>query len=815
MLLHRVKKKGGYGGHPHAPDLLCRPVMDSKYLQTLELPKILSRLAEHTSFSAGRELALRLRPSSVLAEVRRRQGETSEARRLLALRGDLSLGGAHDVRPLVKNARREAVLLPAELLNIRDTLVRGRTLRRAILRLRDQFPLLAGIAARIEECPRLVSEIARCINERAEVVDGASPELARIRRELRETHRRLLDKLERIISSPSTAPFLQEPLITQREGRYVIPLKADFKGRIPGLVHDVSASGATLFIEPLATLELGNRWRELQVEEEQEVRRVLAALSSLVAEEGERVERTVEALAELDLAFAKARYAEELRAVEPKLVPWKASPRPASNCQHPGSTIDLRKARHPLLNPATVVPIDVHLSDDYFILVITGPNTGGKTVSLKTVGLLALMAQCGLHIPAAEGSALSVFSGIYADIGDEQSIEQNLSTFSSHLNNIVDILRRADKRSLVLLDELGAGTDPSEGSALARAILSHLLKRRITTFVATHYPELKVFAHATPGVENACVEFDLETLAPTYELSIGLPGRSNALAIASRLGLTPEIVDQAREMISPENLEVEGLLAEIQRARQEALEAREAAEAARREAESLERELRQKLAAIEEDRREVLRAAREEARRELEEVREELRKIKARLKAAPVSREWLAQAEKRLAELEPPPVEPPPRLRPGEPVGVGDAVWVAGLGAAGEVIALDGDEAEVQVGRFRVRARLNELEKVAGEWHPTPTIQQPRIIIRHPSPGLELRLRGWRVEEALERLEKYLNDAYLAGLPFVRVIHGKGTGVLRRAVREHLSSHPLVAEWRPGEEGEGGNGVTVVRLVPR
>ena len=803
------------GNIPHAPDLLCGPVMDSKYLQTLELPKILSRLAEHTSFSAGRELALRLRPSPVLAEVRRRQGETSEARRLLALRGDLSLGGAHDVRPLVKNARREAVLLPVELLNIRDTLVRGRTLRRAILRLRDQFPLLAGIAARIEECPRLVSEIARCINERAEVVDGASPELARIRRELRETHRRLLDKLERIISSPSTAPFLQEPLITQREGRYVIPLKADFKGRIPGLVHDVSASGATLFIEPLATLELGNRWRELQVEEEQEVRRVLAALSSLVAEEGERVERTVEALAELDLAFAKARYAEELRAVEPKLVPWKASRRPASNCQHPGSTIDLRKARHPLLNPATVVPIDVHLSDDYFILVITGPNTGGKTVSLKTVGLLALMAQCGLHIPAAEGSALSVFSGVYADIGDEQSIEQNLSTFSSHLNNIVDILRRADKRSLVLLDELGAGTDPSEGSALARAILSHLLKRRITTFVATHYPELKVFAHATPGVENACVEFDLETLAPTYELSIGLPGRSNALAIASRLGLTPEIVDRARGMIPTQSLEAEDLLVEIKRARQEALEAREAAEAARREAESLERELRQKLAAIEEARREVLRAAREEARRELEEVREELRKIKARLKAAPVSREWLAQAEKRLAELEPPPVEPPPRLRPGEPVGVGDAVWVAGLGAAGEVIALDGDEAEVQVGRFRVRARLNELEKVAGGWHPTPTIQQPRIIIRHPSPGLELRLRGWRVEEALERLEKYLNDAYLAGLPFVRVIHGKGTGVLRRAVREHLSSHPLVAEWRPGEEGEGGNGVTVVRLVPR
>jgi len=787
-------------------------MMNSKYLQILELPKILERLAEHTSFSAGRELALSLQPSPDDDEVARRQGETSEARALLDDRADVSLGGARDVRPLVDRAEHDATLLPSELLDVRDTLVSGRTLRRAITRLRHQFPLLASTAGRIEECPNVVAEIARCINDRAEVVDGASQKLARIRGELKVAHQRLLDKLERIVSSPSSAPFLQEAFVTQRGGRYVIPLKTDFKGRIQGIVHDQSASGATIFIEPLSTVELNNRWRELQLEEEREVQRILAGLSNLVAEEGEFIERTVETLAKLDLAFAKAQYAEEIGGVEPKLVAFKK----VAGGLHPGSSIQLIKARHPLLDPATAVPIDVHLDDDYFIIIITGPNTGGKTVSLKTVGLLSLMNQCGLAIPADEGSTLSVFSDIYADIGDEQSIEQSLSTFSAHITNVINILHQAGERSLVLLDDLGAGTDPGEGSAIARALLSHLLRRRITTFISTHYPELKFYAHTTPGVENACVEFDLETLSPTYELSIGLPGRSNAFAIARRLGLSPEIVSEAEGLVSPESLETESLLAEIKQAHREALAAQEVTEAARHQAEDLERELRQKLADIEKTRREVLGAAREEAQRELEEVRAGLRKIRSGWGMATVTQEWAAQAEDRLASLEPKPVEPvvQQRFMPPEELSLGDTVWVAGLEATGEITELAGDEAEVQVGSFRIRAKVGDLELRGRAAQPEVT-ERAVSVPRVSSPGLELNLRGQTTEEVLPRLDKYLNDAYLAGLPQVRIIHGKGTGALRRAVREFVANHPLVASYRAGDQYEGGEGATVVKLVSR
>ncbi len=786
--------------------------MNSKYLQILELPKILERLAEHTSFSAGRKLALSLQPSPDDDEVARRQGETSEARALLDDRGDVSLGGARDVRPLVDRAEHGAILMPSELLDVRDTLVSGRTLHRAITRLRNQFPLLASAAGRIEECPNVVAEIARCINERGEVVDGASQNLARVRRELREAHQRLMAKLERIVSSSSNAPFLQEAFVTQRGGRYVIPLKSDFKGRIPGIVHDQSASGATVFIEPLSTVGLNNRWRELQLEEEREVQRILAGLSNLVAEEGKFIQRTVEALAELDLAFAKARYAEEIEGVEPKLVAF----RKVAGGLHPGSSIQLIKARHPLLDPATVIPVDVHLDDDYFIVVITGPNTGGKTVSLKTVGLLSLMAQCGLAIPAAEGSALSIFSDIYADIGDEQSIEQSLSTFSAHITNVISILDQADERSLVLLDDLGAGTDPGEGSAIARALLSHFLQRRITAFISTHYPELKFYAHTTPGVENACVEFDLETLSPTYELSIGLPGRSNAFAIARRLGLSPQIVSEAEGLVSPESLETEGLLAEIRQAHREALASQEAAEAARHQVEDLEGELRQELSDIEKTRREIVGAAREEAERELEEVRAELREIRARLGMAAVTQEWVAQAEDRLASLEPKPIEPvvQPRFGPPDALSLGDTVWVAGLQATGEITELAGDEAEVQVGSFRIRAEVGDLE-LRGRAAQLEVRERAVSVPRVSSPGLELNLLGQTVEEVLPRLDKYLNDAYLAGLPQVRIIHGKGTGALRRAVRDFVADHPLAASHRPGDRYEGGEGATVVELVPR
>ncbi len=786
--------------------------MDPKHLNTLDLPQILSRLAEYTSFSAGRDLALALEPSPILTEVQQRLQETREARHILDAHGGVSLGGVRDVRPLAQNAQRGAVLQPAELLEIHDTLRTARRVRQALVRLREQAPLLADIAARIEPCEALVDEIGRCISDQGEVVDHASDKLARIRRELRITHERLLERLNRILTSPRYSGYLQELLITQRNGRYVIPLKAEFRGRIPGIVHDTSSSGATLFIEPLFMVEMGNQWRELQMEEEREVQRILTELSALVAEQTDELVWTVEALAELDLAFAKARYAEALDATEPRIVPLKKVPAE----QHPGSTLDLRQARHPLLDPARVVPIDVHLSDEYFILVITGPNTGGKTVALKTVGLLAAMAQSGLFLPVAEGSALSVFSGIYADIGDEQSIEQSLSTFSAHLTNIIRILQQADERSLVLLDELGAGTDPVEGSALARALLMHLLARRITTLVATHYSELKAFAHTTPGVENASVEFDLETLAPTYKMRIGLPGHSNAFAIAERLGLPGPIVEAARMFVSPDELKTESLLAEIQQAHQEAIVARDRAVQAERRAAELERRLNARLAAIEEERAEILNQARAEAQHHLEQLRREIEALRAELadqrRRSSLSMEWLAQARQQVAEKEqailtslPPPPKSP---RAADEIAVGDTVWVRTLGALGQVTSLDDDSAEVQVGAFGVRVPRSDLE-----WRASPEpvrVQGPAYSAGpRPSASLELNLRGQRVEDALPVLEKYLDDAFLSGLPFVRIIHGKGTGTLRQAVREQLRHHPLVKSYREGSEEEGGTGVTI------
>ena len=792
--------------------------MNPRTMRSLEFAKILAQLADHTSFSAGRELALALRPSTDVEEVARRQQETTEAKDLLDCKGGVSLGGAHDVRPQVKRAAIGAALTPQELLDIRDTLVRGRTLRRMITRGTEKWPLLAETARQIEECPDLVAEIERCINDQGEVVDGASPALARIRRDLHITHERLMTKLKRLIASPKARPFLQEALITQREGRYVIPIKAEFKGRIPGLVHDTSASGATLFIEPLTVVELGNRWRELQLEERKEIERILRKLTARVAAQSEAIARTVEALAKLDLAFAKARYSQAIRGVEPMLKGTEGTA---------DSSLKFIRARHPLLPPDTVVPIDVHVGDGFRILVITGPNTGGKTVSLKTVGLLTLMAQAGLHLPAAEGSTLSVFSGIYADIGDEQSIEQSLSTFSSHMTNIVDILEQADERSLVLLDELGAGTDPAEGSALARAILTHLLERNITTLVATHYPELKVYAHVTPGVENACVEFDLETLSPTYELTIGLPGRSNALAIATRLGLSPALIERARRWLTSSELEVESLLAEIKVAREEAVAAREAARAAQREAERAERELKERLAALEAERREVLNQARRQAQEELAEVRRELSRIRAEMRRVTAVKEALARAAERVEELaeEVKPLAPPPKPPPAgiEELQVGDTVWVAGLGREGQVLALLGDEAEVQIGSFRAKVPLGELElkeRTSDRRHRTAEEREglTSAIWRLTSDkevGLELDLRGFRAEEALPRLDKYLDDAYLAGLPKVRIVHGRGTGALRRLVREALGKHPLVASFRPGDRHEGGDGVTIVELASR
>ena len=793
--------------------------MDRSYWAKLELPAVLERLAEYTSFSGGKALALALAPATDQGQVRRRQRETSEARQLLSTRPDLTLGGAHDLIPLVENALRGARLLPADLLDVSDTLRRANLLRRSLLKHGDEFPLIVGYVGQLETCPDLVAEIERCIGEHAEVLDRASHELARIRTELTVAHDRLMDRLNRILTNSQYASYLQEPYITQRDGRFVIPVRSDSKSRIPGLVHDQSASGATSFIEPLATVELNNRYRELQLAEQREVERILLALSGLVADAAEPIQRTVEILAQLDMILARAKYADATRATMPEIVPFQP-PEGEGAGRHPGSVIDLRQARHPLLDPRTVVPIDVHLSDDYFVIVITGPNTGGKTVSLKTVGLLALMAQCGLHLPAAEGSMLSVFNHVCADIGDEQSIAQSLSTFSSHMSHIIDILHTVDDRSLVLLDELGAGTDPVEGAALAQSLLTHALQRRVTTMATTHYAELKAYASDTPGVVNASVEFDLETLAPTYHLTIGLPGQSNAFDIAERLGLAEPIVRRARSLISVDHVQAERFLAQIKEAQVRTAQAQAEAERARAETQQMAEELRARLRNIERERGEILRQAHEQASAEVGTVRKELRSLQRRLSIMTPSTIDLSGLEARLDELEkasepvatavaPPPV-PAPK---GDEIEVGDTVWVADLNATGEVLDMDDGAVEVQVGSFRVRTRRSSLElrhKAA-----TPPEAQEAKVSLPPPPDvhLELHLRGLRVDEALPRLEKYLDEAYRAQVPFARIVHGKGTGALRQAVRDFLRGYPLVESFRDGAEGEGDTGVTVVRFA--
>ncbi len=582
-------------------------------------------------------------------------------------------------------------------------------------------------------------------------------------------------------------------------------------------------------------MELNNNYREMQLAERDEVRRILAELSRRVGEHREAIHWIVENLAVLDLALARARYAASLSAVQPDLKPLGEQPLQASGAVHPASTIRIWQARHPLLDPLTVVPIDVELDPETYALVITGPNTGGKTVTLKTVGLMVLMAQSGLHIPAQAGSQLSVFEGVYADIGDEQSIEQSLSTFSGHITNIVQILGQADRRSLVLLDELGAGTDPQEGAALAQAILQHLLDRGVTALVATHFPGLKSFAHAMSGVVNASVEFDLETLSPTYHLTIGLPGRSNALAIAERLGLPQDIVESARTGIDPAELQVEDLLDEIHRQRELAVQARVEIDKVRSEVEALRSQLAERLERIEDERRQVLAEARAEAATRLGELENELRELRRALALARQPLEALQAVEAQITELKEEVDEPVERLASELPrlraVRLGDRVQLRSLNTQGVVSALGEEEAEVRVGNLRVRARLADLDHVEGEAEGTveqQTSAKEEGAVRTPSqpqeggesvglpepasPGVELHLRGQRVDEALDTLDRYLDSAYLAGLPFVRIIHGKGTGRLRDAVRQYLKEHPHVKSVDPGRKGEGGDGVTVAQL---
>jgi len=837
--------------------------MNPHTLKVLEYNKILDRLAEYCAFSGGSDRAYALLPSDDLYTARTWLAQTAEAFDLLEQKQDVSFGGVKDLSLQLNKAERGALVLAPELLEVRYTLQRARALRNLLLRLEQAFPLLAEMAQNIEPCEHVIAEISRCINERGEVVDGASDDLRRIRGELHVAQDRLLSILERLVQGGDVKPYLQDALVTQRQGRYVIPVRSEHKGNIEGIVHDQSASGATLFVEPLRVVQQNNAVRELELQEEKEVRRILTELTELLADEAIYVRRNGEILAELDFTFAKAKYAYALDAVAPELVAFHKShtiqkvvenapennssnePLPNTTAAngdeivppphviestHPGSVIDLRRARHPLLDQKQVVPVDVYLDDESFMIVITGPNTGGKTVTVKTVGLLILMAQAGLMIPAEPDSTLSIFEGIYADIGDEQSIEQNLSTFSSHMTNIIRILEEADPNSLVLLDELGAGTDPDEGSALAMALLDNLRDRSITTFSTTHYSDLKLYAHNTPGVRNASVEFDVETLRPTYELSIGLPGRSNALIIAGRLGLNPVIVEEAEAMVRPDTLEADSLLDEIRRARQDALQAEERAKTRERQAQLLERDLRYQLANIEEARRAVIAESRQVMDRELEQVRGEIEQTRRQLTrggtfTGNTHEEFLNRAAQELSRRQ----QPDDQLHrevliPGQqdeqlagPIEIGDRVWVANLQASGEVMALHerSEEAEVQLGNFRLKLPIKRLE--LRQKKSVPKVEESAVHVQgqqvHESPGIELDLRGERVEEGLEHMEQYLNNAYMARLPWVRIIHGKGTGAMRDAVRTTLRKHPLISEARSGEQGEGGDGVTVAKLM--
>ncbi|MEW6084557.1 MAG: endonuclease MutS2 [Chloroflexota bacterium] len=802
--------------------------MDSKTLHVLEYDKIRERLKTFCDFSASMELALALEPTDSFDLALARLAETTEAR-LLFSASDIGIGGAHDIRPAADLAARGGVLDPQQLLDIKSTLISCRELKKSLERKTDEYPRLAQIAAGLPDPHGIVDAITRTLSDRGEVLDSASPKLAELRRQIKIAHGRLMSRLQRYLTE--SANKLQEPIITQRDGRYVIPLRAEFKGSIKAVVHDQSSSGATLFVEPLPVVELNNELRELELQARDEERRILAELSSQVGEHAEEFKYGVENLAMLDLIFAKAKYAEELKASEPVIrdqLPVNGKQSNQSSIVNRKSKINLVHARHPLLDPQTVVPIDINPKEGTRAIIITGPNTGGKTVSLKTVGLLALMAQSGLHIPAQSGSEIPFFHSVFADIGDEQSIEQSLSTFSGHITNIIRILKQIDSRSLVILDELGAGTDPQEGAALARAILSHLLETGCMTLVATHYPELKTFAHSTDGVVNASLEFDIKTLRPTYKLTIGLPGRSNALAIAARLGLDGKIVEAAKGDINPESLRADKLLDDIRKERNRASRERQKLEKAREKLEAQTAELQKRLDKIEDERREVLAKARAEGELEAAVLRSNIESLKSQLKKAKQPLEALKAIEEKIEEVEEKITAPVERRqtiddRPSSsavhrPLSLGERVAVSTLNAEGVVTAIGESDAEVQIGNLRVRARMSELVRKSGE-QLSVTSEQSSVssfrsqVSSSKSPGLELNLRGKLVDEGLDELEKYLERAYAAGLLFVRIVHGKGTGRMRDAVRNALKSSAYVASFEEPKDSEGGAGVTVAKMA--
>lgn len=782
--------------------------LQEKSARILEFDKIRQILAGFTASKPGEELAISLQPATVLEEVARAQKETTEARELWQT-SRVPLDGIFDLRAAAEGARRGKVLSPEELLATGATLRAARLLRKSLgEEAEERAPVLSALAAGLTTFPQLEAALTKAIGPDGEVRDEASPVLRSLRRQAQTLQNSIRERLDALTRSGETQKYLQEALVTIRNGRYVLPVKQEFRQYIPGIVHDQSASGATLFIEPTAVVELNNKLRRVEVEIKEEIERILTELSRQVGEAAAGILANQEILARLDLAFAKARYSLSIGGAEPVL--------------NTRGFIRLLQARHPLLE-GEVVPIDLELGGDFHVLIITGPNTGGKTVSLKTTGLLTLMAQAGLHIPARSGSEMAVFTGIYSDIGDEQSIEQSLSTFSSHMSNIVPIMEAAqDQNSLVLLDELGAGTDPAEGAALATAILKTLHSRGVRTVATTHYSELKIFAYNTPGVENASVDFDPRTLRPTYRLLTGVPGQSNAFVIAARLGLEKAIIEEAQQLVAPGTRNLEELLGQIAEEKRELEAEREKTARLRLALEKKEKEYTEKLGRFEGERASLLREAREEARNLIRETRREMENLLRRLReAAPedqseIANEARRQLAGRLAEI---PEEAGLFVGGGSPGEIlpGKTVRLPHLEQEGVVLEVKNGQAQVQVeGGLRVWVPCAGLAEVSRAPERQGRGEKGGIkrsaVSKSATISSRLDLRGMNVEEALETVDKYLDEAFLAGLPSAVLIHGKGTGALRSAVTQFLSEHPQVKSYRLGGIGEGGLGVTVVEL---
>ena len=787
--------------------------MNEKVLKTMEYAKILHKLAFHAATGLGKERSEMLTPSSDVDEVKRRLQATDEAYRIDRLKGNAPFGGITDIRPGLHRARIGGMLNPAELIAIASSIFGGRRLKRFVESVHEEEPvqLIYGICGLLSENKPLEDEIKSCIDEQGEVLDSASPALMTIRKELRNGESRIREKLEQMLRTSSVQKMLQELIITIRNDRFVIPVKQEYRSNFGGIVHDQSGSGATLFIEPESIVQMNNRLRELRMKEEQEIEKILRRLTALVEVEVDPLLVHVDALAELDFIFAKARLAHEMKASLPLM--------------NDRGFLKLRKGRHPLIPDDKVVPIDVELGNQYTAILVTGPNTGGKTVTLKTIGLLNLMAMSGLFIPAEDGSQMCVFDAIYADIGDEQSIEQNLSTFSSHMTNIIGILRDMTPKSMVMLDELGAGTDPAEGSALAIALLEHIHRLGCRIVATTHYSELKAYAYDRKGMINASMEFDINTLSPTYRLLVGVPGRSNAFAIAERLGLSKGIIEDARGHVKDDDQRVESMIASLEEDRLSAEADRHTAEQLRREVEQLRGQLEAERERFEGQREKLMEKAEQDARTAVAKARKEADEIIAELRRmameerGSVKEHRLIEARKRLDDAVPELAKKQAATRTKakpQKIGAGDEVVVYSLNQKGHVVELVGTtEALVQLGIMKMKVRLDDLELVKqASSQPAGQKQHAASVKRSRDENVrtELDLRGANLEEALVEVDRFLDEAIMSNLGQVYIIHGKGTGVLRTGIQEFLRKHKHVKGHRLGEYGEGGAGVTVAAL---